>query len=47
MYNLNYKCEGWLRIVWLYKENNKLRDWKNIFTVHILPELHTLMISLF
>jgi hypothetical protein len=23
--------------LWLYKENNKLRDWKNIFTLHIPP----------
>jgi hypothetical protein len=22
---------------WLYKENNKLRDWKNVFTLHIPP----------
>jgi hypothetical protein len=32
--------------LWLYKEN-KLRDWKNVFTLHIPPELHTLMASLF
>jgi hypothetical protein len=32
---------GGLISLWLYKENNKLRDWKNIFTVHIPPELHT------
>jgi hypothetical protein len=23
--------------LWLYKENNKLRDWKNVFTLHISP----------
>jgi hypothetical protein len=23
--------------LWLYKENNKLRDWKNVFTLHIPP----------
>jgi hypothetical protein len=23
--------------IWLYKENNRLRDWKNVFTVHIPP----------
>jgi hypothetical protein len=29
---------------WFYKENNKLRDWKKIFTLHIPPlDLHTLM----
>jgi hypothetical protein len=22
---------------WLYKDNNKLRDWKNVFTLHIPP----------
>jgi hypothetical protein len=26
--------------LWLYKEN-KLWNWKNVFTVHIPPELHT------
>jgi hypothetical protein len=38
---------GGLISLWLYKENNKLRDRKNIFTLHIPPELHTLMTSLF
>jgi hypothetical protein len=33
--------------LWLYKENNKLRDRKNVFTLHIPSELHTLMTSLF
>jgi hypothetical protein len=33
--------------LWLYKENNKLRDWKYVFTLHIPPERHTLMTSLF
>jgi hypothetical protein len=28
---------GGLISLWLYKENNKLRDWKNIFTLHIPP----------
>jgi hypothetical protein len=23
--------------LWLYKENNKLRDWRNVFTLHIPP----------
>jgi hypothetical protein len=23
--------------LWLYKENNKLRDWENVFTLHIPP----------
>jgi hypothetical protein len=38
---------GGLINLWLYKENIKLRDWKNIFTLHISPELHTLMTPLF
>jgi hypothetical protein len=38
---------GGLISLWLYKENNKLRDWKSVFTLHIPPELHTLMTSLF
>jgi hypothetical protein len=44
------KCHdirGGLISFWLYKENNKLRDWKNVFTLHIPPELHTLMTSMF
>jgi hypothetical protein len=28
---------GGLTSLWLYKENNKLRDRKNIFTLHIPP----------
>jgi hypothetical protein len=28
---------GGLISLWLYKENNKLRDWTNVFTLHILP----------
>jgi hypothetical protein len=28
---------GGLISLWLYKENNKLRDWKNVFTLHIPP----------
>jgi hypothetical protein len=28
---------GGLISLWLYKENNKLRDWKNIFILHIPP----------
>jgi hypothetical protein len=35
-----------LIILWRYKEN-KLRDWKNVFTLHIPPELHKVMTSLF
>jgi hypothetical protein len=31
------KYEGALISLWLYKENNKLRDWKNVFTLHIPP----------
>jgi hypothetical protein len=26
---------GGLISLWLYKENNELRDWKNVFTLHI------------
>jgi hypothetical protein len=32
--------EGGPISLWLYKENNKLPDWKNVFTVHIPPS-HT------
>jgi hypothetical protein len=32
---VNYERE--LLSLWLYKENNKLRDWKNVFTLHIPP----------
>jgi hypothetical protein len=39
--------EGGLISLWLYKENNTLRDWKNVFTLNIPPEPHTLMTSLF
>jgi hypothetical protein len=28
---------GGLISLWLYKENNKLRDSKNVLTLHILP----------
>jgi hypothetical protein len=28
---------GGLISLWPYKENNKLRDWKNVFTLHIPP----------
>jgi hypothetical protein len=28
---------GGLISLWLYKENNKLRDWKNVFPLHIPP----------
>jgi hypothetical protein len=36
------KLRGGLISLWLYKENNKLRDWKNVFTLHIPPwALHT------
>jgi hypothetical protein len=31
---------GRLISLWLYKEN-KLWDWKNIYTLHIPPDLHT------
>jgi hypothetical protein len=31
------ELRGGLISLWLYKENNKLRDWKNIFTLHIPP----------
>jgi hypothetical protein len=44
---LTYMRGGGLRSLWLYKKNNKLWDWKNIFTLHIPPDLHTLMTSLF
>jgi hypothetical protein len=37
--------EGGLISLWLFKENIKLWDWKNVFTYS--PELHTLMTSLF
>jgi hypothetical protein len=33
---------GMQLLLWLYKEDNKLRDWKNIFT-RPHPELHTLI----
>jgi hypothetical protein len=33
--HLSYK--GGLISLWLYKENNKLRDWKNVFTLYIPP----------
>jgi hypothetical protein len=29
--------EGRLINLWLYKENSKLRDEKNVFTLHIPP----------
>jgi hypothetical protein len=29
--------EGGLISLWLYKETNKLWDWKNVFTLHISP----------
>jgi hypothetical protein len=38
--------QGRLISLWLYKENNKLRDGKNVFALHIPPELHILMTSL-
>jgi hypothetical protein len=28
---------GGLISLWLYKESNKLRDWENVFTLHISP----------
>jgi hypothetical protein len=28
---------GGVKIICIYKENKKLRDWKNVFTLHILP----------
>jgi hypothetical protein len=31
------EIRGGLISRWLYKENNKLRDWKNVFTLHIPP----------
>jgi hypothetical protein len=31
------RIRGGLISLWLYKENNKLRDWKNVFTLHISP----------
>jgi hypothetical protein len=31
------EIRGALISLWLYKENNKLRDWKNVFTLHIPP----------
>jgi hypothetical protein len=34
--SLSY-LRGGLISLWLYKENNKLWDWKNIFTLHIPP----------
>jgi hypothetical protein len=30
------KYEGGLISLWLYKENNKLLDLKNVFTLHIV-----------
>jgi hypothetical protein len=33
---VKYKGAG-LIILWLYKENNKLRGWKNVFTLYIPP----------
>jgi hypothetical protein len=40
--------EGGLISLWLYKENNKLRDWEKMYLLYIFPpELHTLMTSLF
>jgi hypothetical protein len=32
--------EGALINLWLYKGNNKLQDWKNVFTLHIPLDLH-------
>jgi hypothetical protein len=29
--------------LWLYKENNKLRDCKNVFTLHILPRAQQIL----
>jgi hypothetical protein len=43
--SLCYEGGGVLNL-WLYKEN-KLWDWENAFTLHISPELQTLMTSLF
>jgi hypothetical protein len=31
------KYKGGLISLWLYKENNKLWDWKNVFILHIPP----------
>jgi hypothetical protein len=33
----DFKYEWGLISLWLYKENNKLRDWKHVFTLHIPP----------
>jgi hypothetical protein len=42
------KYEGELISLWLYKENNKLRDWEKMYLLYIFPpELHTLLTSLF
>jgi hypothetical protein len=32
-----WQYEEGLISLWLYKENNKLQDWKNVFTLHIPP----------
>jgi hypothetical protein len=29
--------DGGLISLWLYKESNKLQEWKNIFTLYIPP----------
>jgi hypothetical protein len=34
---VSYARGGGVISLWLYKENNKLRDWKNVFTLHIPP----------
>jgi hypothetical protein len=36
-HQLQIQLRGGLISLWLYKENNKLRDWKNVFTVHTPP----------
>jgi hypothetical protein len=33
--DLTWIWGGGLISLWLYKENNKLRDWKNVFALHI------------
>jgi hypothetical protein len=35
--NADVWIRGGLISLWLYKENNKLRDWKHVFTSHIPP----------
>jgi hypothetical protein len=45
--NRSHNTKGGLVSLWLYKENNKLRDLKMYLLYIFPPELHTLMASLF